>query len=187
MAIEMKRRLFTVEEFQAMGRAGILTEDDRVELLDGEIVEMPPIGSAHGGTVNKMANLLKERLGRRIIVGVQNPILLNDLTEPLPDITLLKPRPDYYRQSHPVPVDVLLLIEVADTTVRQDRHVKGPLYARSGVKEYWLADLEADLIEVYRQPSAQGYGEVRQYRRGQSVAPLAFPEMAVAVEDLLGA
>lgn len=132
MAVQVQRRLFTVSEYYRMAEAGILGEDDRVELLEGEIVQMAPIGSNHRGTVDFLANSLVSRLGARAIVRTQNPIRLDDFSEPQPDVALLHPRADFYRRSHPTPADVLLLVEVADSSVAFDRQVKLPLYCPSG-------------------------------------------------------
>ena len=186
MAVVLKRRLFTVDEYYRMAAAGILTEDDRVELLEGEIVEMTPIGSRHGGTVKHLIAIFTSRLGSRVIVGAQDPVQLSRDSEPQPDLALLKPRPDFYRTSHPGPGDVLLIIEVADASVEGDRRVKVPLYAKAGIPEVWLFDVNAERIEVYRTPTSDGYRDVRVLRRGESLAPGAFPDLALAVDDLLG-
>jgi len=186
MAVVLKRRRFTVDEYYRMAEAGILTGDDRVELIDGEIVEMSPIGSHHGGQVKRLNALFTARLGTRAIVSVQDPVRLSPHSEPQPDLALLRPREDFYRRSHPEPADVLLLVEVMDTTVEMDRRVKGPLYARSGIVETWLVDVNADRIETYRSPGADGYREVRVLRRGEALAIGAFPDCPFAVDDLLG-
>ena len=142
MSHAIKRRRFTVEEYHRMGEAGILPEDSRVELIDGIVAVREPIGSHHAGTVNALGHLWMSRLGGRAIVQVQNPVEFpEELSELQPDIALLRPRPDFYRAAHPRAADVLLLIEVADTTLRLDRRVKIPLYGRAGVLEAWLLDL----------------------------------------------
>jgi Uma2 family endonuclease len=181
-----------------MAKAGIIHEDDRLELIEGEIVEVSAIGSRHAGCVNGLNGTFSDRLRGRVVIGVQNPVRLGGRTEPEPDITLLRPRPDYYRRAHPVPEDVLLLIEVADTSQDYDRDIKAPLYAqygiavlllievadtsqdydrdtkaplyaRYGIAEYWIIDLEEDRIEVYRSPSPDGYLEVAMVERGERV------------------
>jgi Uma2 family endonuclease len=186
MAVVLKRRRFTVDEYYRMAEAGILTEDDRVELIEGEIVEMSPIGSHHASQVKRLNALFTARLGPRAIVSVQDPVRLSRHSEPQPDLALLKPREDFYRRSHPDPGDVLVLIEVMDTTIEMDRRVKLPLYARSGIAETWLVDVNADRIEVYRSPSVDGYRDVRIFRRGESVGLEVFPDITFTVDDLLG-
>jgi Uma2 family endonuclease len=179
------RRRFSVEDYHRMLGAGILSEDDRVELIDGEIVEMAPIGPRHASQVDFLARLLWQRVGGRAIVRVQNPIRLGKQSEPQPDLCLLRPRRDYYRRSHPTAVDVMLVIEVAEATAEYDRQVKVPLYGRHGVAEVWLVDLEAQRVEVYRRPRAEGYEEVRSLGRGETVSPLSFPDLTLGVDELL--
>ena len=179
------RRRFSVEDYHRMLQAGILSEDDRVELIDGEIVEMAPIGPRHASQVDFLARLLWQRVGGRAIVRVQNPIRLGEQSEPHPDLCLLRPRRDYYRRFHPTAVDVLLVIEVAEATAEYDRQVKVPLYGRHGVAELWLVDLEAQRVEVYRRPRAEGYEEVRSLGRGETVSPLSFPDLTLGVDELL--
>jgi Uma2 family endonuclease len=183
----LKTYRFTVDEYHRMGEVGIFSEDDRVELLAGAIVEMSPIGPLHAGTVNRLTTLFSSRLGNRVIVGIQNPLLLRDEdSEPQPDVVLLRPRADFYTQSHPEAPDVYLVIEVADTSLEGDREVKFPIYARAGVSEAWLLDVSAERLEVYRQPTTAGYQEVRLLQRGAPIAPQAFPDLALTVDDLLG-
>jgi Uma2 family endonuclease len=184
--IQAQRRLFTVDEYYKMAEAGILGEDDRVELVEGEIVQMPPIGSPHGGTVAFLTSFFGSRLGGRAIVNPQNPVRLADYSEPQPDIALLRPRPDFYRASHPSPGDVSLVVEVGDSTIAYDRQVKVLLYARAGIPEVWLVDLQAERVEVYRQPAAQGYVDIRILGRGGSLSPAAFPDVTVRVDEVLG-
>jgi Uma2 family endonuclease len=186
MAVQLLRRLFTVEEYHRMAQAGILTEDDRLELIEGEIVEMAPIGSRHQSCVDRLAELFFRQVADRAIVRVQGPVLLERRSEPQPDLTLLRRRPSFYAIVHPGPEDVLLVVEVCDTTVDYDRQVKVPLYARYGIPEVWLVVLEKGLVEVYRKPTVQGYQEVSQARRGQRLSPEAFPDLELAVDDILG-
>ncbi|GIX49188.1 MAG: hypothetical protein KatS3mg131_3399 [Candidatus Tectimicrobiota bacterium] len=185
MATQRTRRRFTVDEYEQMGRAGILGEDDRVELIAGEIVEMTPIGSRHAACVARLTHLLSHQLGSRAIVWVQNPLRLGALSEPQPDLCLLKPREDFYAAGHPGPQDVLLLVEVAETSVASDREVKLPLYSRFGLPEVWLVNLPEACLEVYRQPAPAGYQETRRFGRGDCLAPLAFPDLALVVDDVL--
>jgi hypothetical protein len=187
MASAIKRRCFTVEEYHRMGEAGILPEDTRIELLGGTILVREPVGARHAGTVDRLANLWMARLSRRAIVRVQNPVtFVAEMSELQPDITLLRPRPDFYTGVHPRPADVLLIIEVADSTLRLDRRVKMPLYGRAGVAEAWLLDLTTDRLETYRGATSAGYGERATLERGARLAPLAFPDIVLTLEDLLG-
>ena len=186
MAVPLLRRRFTVDEYHRMAEAGILTEDDRVELIEGEIVDMSPIGSRHAACVKRMTSFFYRQVGQKAIVSVQDPIRLTERSEPQPDVALLRPRPDFYTQAHPGSEDVLLVVEVAETSPDYDRTVKVPLYARSGIPEVWLVDLAGEGVEVYRTPTPQGYREVRHVRRGQCLAPEAFPDLDLAVDDILG-
>jgi Uma2 family endonuclease len=184
MAIQRSRRAFTVHEYYLMAKAGILTEDDRVELLDGEIIQMTPIGSRHAYCVDRLTQLLVEGLARRAVVRVQSPVRLSEHSEPQPDVALLRADRSY-AAAHPGPQDVLLLIEVADTSVETDRQVKVPMYARAGIPETWVIDLTANQVEVSRQPTSEGYRTTERVGRHGSVAPHAFPDLVLSVDDLL--
>jgi Uma2 family endonuclease len=180
------RRRFTTAEYHAMAEAGVLAEDERVELITGEIVRMTPIGSQHAGCVRSLTRQLTRGLGDRALVAVQDPIVLGDATEPQPDTTVLRFREDDYRSLHPKPADVLLVIEVADTSVDYDRNVKLPLYAQAGIPEAWLVRLREACVEIHRQPAATGYQEMRTLRSGETISSLAFPDLAVPVAAILG-
>jgi Uma2 family endonuclease len=183
----LTRRRFTVDEYHRMGETGILSEDNRLELIRGDIVFREPIGAYHAGTVDRLNRLWTSRLGERAIVRVQNPVQFRrEDSELQPDVMLLRPRDDFYTMRHPEADDVLLLIEVADTTLRLDRRVKMPLYARVGVREVWLLDLTTQQLEVCREPLGDRYGSVRILGRGQRVSPDAFPDLSVDVADLIG-
>lgn len=186
MAVQLTRRLFTVEEFHRMGGAGILREDDRVELLEGEIIYMSPIGVRHANCVRRLNHLFSLKLGDKVIVDVQNPVMIGEHSEPQPDVMLLKPKPDFYASSHPAPEDVLLLVEVGDASAEYDRQVKLPLYARNGVQEVWVVDLVAEKIEIYRKPQAGVYQNTQVVSRGQSLSPLAFPDFQLDPAAVLG-
>lgn len=168
-----------------MAEVGILRPDDRVELLRGEIYEMAPIGSRHAGCVNILTQQLITGLTGRAIVSVQNPAILPDESEPEPDIAVLVPRPDFYTESHPGPADVLLIIEVADTSLRHDRVRKLPIYAAAGIPEVWIVDLNANRVLVYRQPRDGAYRQTMVVDRTGSLSPLAFPDFSLVVADLL--
>lgn len=180
---ELPRRLFTVDEYHRMGEAGIFRPDERVELIEGEIIEMSPIGPPHAGCVINATRLFITRLGDRIVLSPQNPVTIRPRSEPQPDLTLLRPREVSYSEEHPTPRDVLLAVEVADTTVRFDRLVKSRLYARSGIGELWLLLPNDRAVEIHRGPGPDGYAEVSRHTGGQAVAPLAFPDVAFTVSD----
>ncbi|MFN3476129.1 MAG: Uma2 family endonuclease [Candidatus Methylomirabilales bacterium] len=186
MGVQVAKRRFTVEEYHRMGAAGIFSEDDRVELIEGEIVEMSPIGRRHAACVKRLIRLFDRGVGDRAIVGAQDPIRLGEHSEPQPDLTLLRPRPDFYAHAHPGPEDVFLIVEAAETSADYDRELKIPLYARAGIPEVWVVELDAERIEVYRKPGPHGYQEVQTVRRGPHLSPQAFPELALASDDILG-
>ena len=186
MSLQLLKRQFTVKDYQKMIEAGIFTDEDRVELIKGDIVEMAPIGIRHAAGVNRLVNLFTGRLRNRAIVAAQNPVELGDRSQPQPDVALLQPRPDFYEAGHPQPENIFLLVEVADTTVESDRQVKIPLYAEAGILEVWLVDINEGCLEVYRQPSPDGYQEVRKFRRGESLSVLAFPDINIVADEVLG-
>lgn len=185
MALPLPRHRFTVEDYYRMAESGILREDDRVELIDGEIIEMPPIGPGHAGTVEELGDLIRSRLPTTARVRTQNPVRLGLRSEPEPDLAVVTRREGYYRQEHPTPADVLLLIEVADSSLEYDRQTKAPMYAHAGIPELWIINLMDRVIEVYREPSAAGYQQVQISRPGDLLAPLAFPDLRIAVNDVL--
>ncbi|WP_206051120.1 Uma2 family endonuclease [Nocardioides speluncae] len=185
-SIELPRRRFTVAEYEAMARTGVLREDDRVELLDGEIVVMTPIGPPHAGVVKRLNRLLVTALGEAAIVGVQDPLRLSAHSEPEPDLVVARPRSDDYTAGHPGPDDALLVIEVADSSLAVDRGVKVPLYAAAGITEVWLVDLAGAAVHVHRAPAGSAYTEIQTLRRGDTVTPLAFPDLAVELTAILG-
>ncbi len=178
------RHRWTVADYHKMGEVGLLTEDARVELIEGEIIEMAPIGSPHGGKVNRLIHIFSRHLGDRVMTAAQNPIILGNHSEPQPDIALLKWRNDFYEKAHPQPEDVFLVIEVSDTTVRYDRDVKIPLYARNAIAEAWLLDIPNQCLEVYRSPQAGKYQQMTRHTEGQ-LAPLALPEAVLNVAELV--
>jgi Uma2 family endonuclease len=183
--VELQRRRFTVDEYHRMAETGILTEDDRVELIEGEIVQMSPIGHHHTACVLALTEALTRALADRALLSPQNPVRLLRDTEPQPDIVLLRPPLSQYWARLPQPADVLLLVEVADTSYRYDHDVKLPLYARAGVTEVWIVDLPRGAAEVYREPRPEGYASARRVERGATVAPSAFPDVALAVASFL--
>ncbi|MEP6671877.1 MAG: Uma2 family endonuclease [Chthoniobacter sp.] len=175
---------WTVEEYEELGRAGILGENDRVELLNGEIIVMSPIGFRHATAVRLLTNFLARRSEGRFEVDPQNPFNLDDASQPQPDLTLLDPAVSKARR-HPNPADLFLVIEVSDSTVAYDRRDKGPAYARNGVREYWLLNLANDVLEVFRDPATGGYRETLTFSANETIAPLAFPDLVLRVGDFL--
>ncbi|NJL66711.1 MAG: Uma2 family endonuclease [Oscillatoriales cyanobacterium RU_3_3] len=186
MSVQLQKRLFTVQEYHMMGEAGIFSKGDRTELIEGEIIQMAAIGTRHARSVKRLNRRFNEIPEDLAIIGVQDPIQLTERTEPQPDVVLLQPRADYYGSAHPLPSEVLLLVEVADSTVDYDRNVKIPIYSRSLIQEVWLVDLNAECLEVYRQPTANGYALMQRFWSGQQVSPLAFPNCEVSVALILG-
>ena len=186
MAVSLQSYRFSVDQYHQMGEAGIFSPDCRVELINGEIFEMSPIDPWHSGVVNRLTHRFVTGVGERAVVHVQNPVGLDSRSEPQPDIMLLKPRPDFYGTAHPGPEHALLLIEVANTSLRHDRRRKLPLYARAGVPEVWIVNRQADAVEVFRGPSGRGYTDHEIRRRGEHLAPSAFPDMSLPVDDILG-
>jgi len=185
MALELKKRRFTLKEYYRMAEAGILGEDDRVELIDGEIVEMTPIGARNAACVDRLTDLFTEALRGSALVRVQNPIRLSKKTEPQPDLALLRWKLDFYASGHPMPRDVFLLVEVCETSNEPDCRVKIPIYARAGILEVWLMDLQQKTITTYQDPTAASYRAVRVYWRGEQIAPSAFSDRSLAVSDVL--
>ena len=176
---------FTVEEYYRMGEIGVLKPDARVELLDGQIIDRMPIGPFHGGTVKSLIELFSEVAKRRYLVSAQDPVRLNDRSEPEPDLMLLKPRADKYKSRHPKPEDVYLIIEVADSTLQFDREEKIPAYGAAGIAEAWLVNLPEQKIEVYREPHYTGYASKTILRPGEKAKPSAFPDVIIDVAELL--
>ncbi|HYE93672.1 MAG TPA: Uma2 family endonuclease [Terriglobales bacterium] len=187
MAVEVRtaRRKFTREEYHRMGEVGILKDTDRVELIRGEIVEMSPAGRRHRAFVDNLNSLLMPRLAGRAIVSVQNPVVLSDDTEPQPDLQILRRRSVPYKEREAFAEDTLLLIEVAETSLRYDRSTKLRLYAEAGIQEYWIVDCAAEAVQIHRSPHAEGYREVlRVTEAGATVSPLAFPDVTLTLAEI---
>ena len=180
------RHRITVEEYERMIAANVWPEDERLELIEGELVRMSPINAPHAAAVKRLTELLRDRLGKRALVGVQDPIVLDDQSEPEPDISVLRRRADYYANAHPSPADVLLVVEVSDTTLEYDRDVKARLYARAGIPETWVVDLNGDRVIVFRDLEDGEYTRMESVRRGAEIAPTAFPDVTLRVDDILG-
>lgn len=184
MTAQLLTHKFTTEQYHLMYEAGVFAEGERLELINGEITEMAPIGRKHAACVNRLVTLFTKKLGDRIIASVQNPIRLANNSEPQPDFAILKLRNDFYEDSLPTPTDILLIIEVADSTISYDREVKMPLYAAAGIPEMWLFDLNSKIIEGYSQPSTIGYKRMQRYEQNDTFSMLAFPDVTFAWQEV---
>lgn len=179
---EPRRRLFSIKDYVRMVEAGILTKHERVELIEGEIVEMSPIGNRHGAFVANLTHLLVRAVGDRAVVWPQGPVQIPPRSVPQPDFALLRPRS--YVQAAATIKDVFLVIEVADSSLRFDTTAKLRLYARAGIPEYWVVDAKAQALTAYLEPTRQGYGRQRQALRGERIAPSALPDATIDVAKI---
>ncbi len=179
----VKARTFSRSEYHRLAETGVLTEDDRVELLQGNITALSPIGPYHSGVVDFLADFFKQALGRTAIVRVQNPLAAGKDSEPQPDLMLLAPRDDFYRHAHPTPTEVRLLIEVAEASLEVDCDFKARLYARAEVAEYWVIDLVRQMVIVHRQPAGERYADISTHGRGTRVGPAALLDVQLTVAD----
>jgi Uma2 family endonuclease len=182
----VSKKLFTLDEYHRMGEAGILPQTGRFELIRGEIIEIAMPGSAHSGRVNRLNRLFTSKLGDFVIVSVQNPVALGVFSEPLPDSTLLKPRPDFYTERHPGPEDILLAVEVSDTTLKYDSGTKAALYAEFGIPEYWVLDVIQDVLIVRMSPSDRQYLKTTVFRRGETLRPQKLQDTLFSADEILG-
>jgi Uma2 family endonuclease len=180
-----QRHHVTVTEWHKMGEYNVFEPETRIELVEGEIIDMAPIGPSHGGCVKTLINLFSKQITDKAILSVQDPIQLSDFSEPEPDIALLRVVSHFYRKRHPTATDVLLVVEVAETSAKHDRNKKIPLYARHGIVECWLIDLTANQVEIYLSPSTDGYAEKHIARSGQNLVPSQLPRIKIAVSDIL--
>lgn len=185
MAVEIARRKFTIEEFERMIRKGLFEEDERIELIDGEIVEMSPIELPHLVCVAELQALFHETLGKTVHIWVQNALHMPNNTRPQPDLMLLKRRNDKYRGKYPTAADVLLIVEVAASSLRYDRNVKAPRYAAAGIPEMWIVNLQESIVEIYSSPETE-YTNVRQAGRGESLPLPNGLEGTISVDDIFG-
>ena len=185
--VELKRRRFTIEEYHRMDEVGIFHENERLELIEGEIFEMSPIGRLHASTVDRITHVFFRRLADRVGIRIGGPVMLTELvSEPQPDVTLLVARPDFYASGHPAASDIILVVEVMDSSVAFDHRVKLPLYARAGVAEVWLVNVNTRRIEGYRRPEQAGYVESRVFQEDDLLSIQAFPDVTFTVRELLG-
>jgi len=185
-SVRANRYRFTVAEYERMGQTGIFSEDERVELVCGEVIETPPIGELHAACVDFLTQLITLRLRRSAIVRVQSSVRLDEHSQPQPDIAVLKRRDDFYRRAHPGPEDILLLIEVSDTTLEYDTKVKVPLYARAGIPETWLVNLRGGRVKTYADPAEGAYQTITSYARGEELQSRALAALRVSVAEVLG-
>lgn len=176
----------SVEMYHYMGEIGAIGPDERVELIDGEIFEMSPVGSLHVRCVNFLMDRLVRMLGDKFLVSVQNPIISANDTEPQPDLTILKRPSDLYRNHLPTGSDTVIVIEVADTSASFDRNRKFPKYAQAGIPEAWLVDLKRDVVELHSDPAENGYSLVKTYRRGESLVSGVIPAIELSIDEILG-
>ena len=189
MAITPQQGLLTVDEYHALVEQGVLDEDSRVELVNGKIVEMPPIGPRHQYNVNRLNQMFMLLLVGRMTLSIQNSVRFGRRLERNPDVVLLANHdegPRYYETNLPTPTDVLLLVEVSDSTIQTDLGEKALQYAAHGIIDYWVLDLQADCVVIHREPTAGGYASVRSATRGESISPLAFPDISFSADEVLG-
>ena len=186
MIATQERYRFTSEQYRRIGEVGIFPPDARTELVDGLVRRMPPIHPPQASIVNRLNAVLAAKLQGRAVVAIQNPIRLDDFNEPQPDVTVLRLRDDYYARQHPTPDDVLLAIEVADTSLSYDRDEKLPLYGTTGILESWLVDVQAGTVTVFTKPHAGGYGQQRMLSRGQEVVSESVESLRLQVDEVLG-
>jgi Uma2 family endonuclease len=178
------RHAFTTDEWHRMGELGLFDEHARAELLDGDIMDMTPIGSRHAGIVNRLNRMLVTAVGNRAVVAPQNPVFLDKYSEPQPDLALLTPRGDDYAHGHAEPGEILLLIEVSDSSLAYDRDRKAPYYARTGIPECWIVDLTSLEVLVLRSPGPNGYQVVDRRRAGDVLSMAALDEVSVSVAEM---
>ena len=184
MLAQSLRRQFTVHDYARMRETGILAEDDRVELLDGEIYVMIPIGPLHIAIVNRLNKILMPQIGDDAILSIQNAVQLNDYSEPQPDLALLHPRADYYDQALAGPDDIILLIEVADSSLGYDRDQKLPRYAASNIAELWIIDVDRQLVEQYFQPLQGQYTQLTKVLLGNAIQSKTMPQIHFMIDQL---
>jgi Uma2 family endonuclease len=182
----LQRHRLTVDEYHRMGQAGVFAPGARVELIEGEVIDMAPIGTRHASAVKRLNALLSASVQGRAIVAVQDPLRLSDASEPEPDLMLLRPRADFYAHAHPSAADVLLLIEVSDTTVAYDRGVKLDLYAKHGVAEVWIVDLDNNVIRFFRGNDGSAYTDITASETPRATPVAALPGVTIDLAGLLG-
>jgi Uma2 family endonuclease len=186
MSAELLTRRFTVQDYHRMVDAGILREDDRVELIRGQVVTMSPIGPPHAALVDRALRTMDRAVGDRAIVRVQGSVQLDEYSQPQPDIALLRPRADFYCSAHPLPPDILLVVEVAQSSLGYDRGLKAGLYAEAGIEEYWVVDVTGRRLIAYSDAHNGEYRSVRVLTSEDVLTPKLLPGCSIAVASLLG-
>ena len=182
--VGLLEHVFTVEEWEEMGRVGVFDEDSRVELIDGRVLDMNPVGDRHTSCVKRLNDMFAIAAHGIAIVSVQDPIRLSDSSEPQPDLALLRYRDDFYRNAKPGPADTLLVVEVADTSLKQDR-TKGIYYARAGIAQYWIVDLNGERLIEFTDPSDDGYCSERAFTGEERLAIGALPQITFTAAQIL--
>ncbi|MEQ8969401.1 MAG: Uma2 family endonuclease [Coleofasciculus sp. C1-SOL-03] len=185
MTVAVEIRRLSVQDYHRMVETGILTPDERVELIEGQLYQMAAKGTFHRAAITRIKRLLERRLGNRVLLRFQDPVRLSDDSEPEPDVAVVQPDPFDYEDHHPTPEEIYLLIEVSDRTLKRDRKLKAPAYGRSGVREYWILDVNSRQLYVFREPRMEGYANQVVLAESDLIAPLAFPDCQVSVQDLL--
>ncbi|MEZ4706465.1 MAG: Uma2 family endonuclease [Caldilineaceae bacterium] len=186
MAMQLQHKLFTVDDLEQMLESGILTENDNVELLDGELVTMSPVGSRHVACVNRLNQSISRIVGEEAIVSVQNPIRIRPDSQPEPDIAILRPRDDFYANALPEAIDVLLLIEVSDSSLDYDKEIKLGIYGRGGVPEVWIVNLHDEQVDSYRGPFNGGYRLRERFLLGENIKAELLPALEVNISQIFG-
>lgn len=184
--LELPRRKFSVAEYHDFIERGVFKPEERIELWEGEFIEMSPIGMRHASCVMFLIEVFRDLLGKSVVISPQNPIVLDDLSEPQPDVCLLARREDFYRNSNADAKDVLLVMEVADTTVKFDRDVKFPKYSSNGIEEAWLIDLESNRVEIHSVPTNEGYSLVRIFHFGETAQSTVLTDLKISVDSIIG-
>ena len=185
MTVAVEIRRLSVQDYHRMVETGILTPDEQVELIEGQLYQMAAKGTFHSAAITRIKRLLERRLGNQVLLRFQDPVRLSDDSEPEPDVAVVQPDPLDYEDHHPTPEEIYLLIEVSDRTLKRDRELKAPAYARSGVREYWILDVNSRQLYVFREPGMESYRNQVVLAESDLIAPLAFPDCQVSVQDLL--
>ena len=179
-----KKYPITINHFQKMIERGIFEEDEHIELIEGELIAMAPIGPDHSSKTRKLNRQFSQKIGDLALVDMQNPIVLDDHSEPEPDLALLRPRDDFYETANPTAKDVLLLVEVADSSLNYDKKTKIPLYARQGIPEVWLINVPNRQVEIYLKPSPEGYRQILIPEKQECISPTLLPSVSIKVSDI---
>ena len=183
---QFERYPITTDIYHQMIEQGILTSNDKIELLEGDLIKMSAVGPRHAACVDRLSEILRTAFGIAITLRHQNPVELSKVSEPEPDITILRRREDFYAQTHPSPDDVLLLIEISESTLKKDRGIKLSAYAKAEILEYWIVNLQDDIIEVYTNPTDNSYQTVRLVHRHETLSPVLLPTVILEADDVLG-